>query len=82
MICRKKFMRQAEYNEKNIAIVESFFEDDDFRKHIESELGLPIKVSIMWDDGLVILSGSKLKKSLAIQDILDGFNRVGEFGVQ
>ncbi len=61
-----------EYNKRNRALVDAFLDDAYFQKHVEDDLGAPVRVVVWWAQGFVKFEGRTSGKILKIQDILDG----------
>jgi hypothetical protein len=61
------------YSKENKRIVDSFFADQDFRKHIEREIGPPVKMTVNWDKNSILVQGSFAGRELKISDILDAY---------
>jgi len=62
---------KVKFSESNKAKVEDFLATPSIRKSAEEELGLPIRVVVQWDNGMVCVQGSKAHKIIPIKDILD-----------
>lgn len=52
-------------------IVDSFLNDPQFQMLVEKDIGVPVKVKVIWEKGIIHFRGSLLSKELDIKDILD-----------
>lgn len=60
------------YNAKNKAVVDAWLANPMLREIVEKEVGTPVKVTVEWEKGFVLIRGPLSGRKIPIQDILNG----------
>ena len=64
------------YSKANKKVIDSYFNDPKVRELVENDLGLPIKVRVDWENGMISVQGKNAYKKLKIKDILDAYELI------
>jgi hypothetical protein len=54
-------------------IVDDLLGDKEFQGIVEKELGAPIKCTVFWDEGNIVIRGPNAAKQIRINDVIDAY---------
>lgn len=63
------------YTKENRRKIDEWLSDPYFKSLVENDVGIPVKVKVLWEQGVIDFYGPKMAKQLQIKNILDAYGK-------